>query len=118
MYLGGYKRMPAHAANYTTVSKRAKDLPLEVDWRSQGVISDVKDQGRCGSCWAFAATETIESYAAIATGTLSNLSIQQMTSCTPNPLSCGGSGGCSGSIPQLGYNYIQLFGQASDENYP
>ena len=33
VYLGGYKRTPAHAANYTTVSKRATDLPLEVDWR-------------------------------------------------------------------------------------
>ena len=42
----------------------------------------------------------------------------QVTSCTPNPLSCGGTGGCRGSIPQLAYNYIQLFGLAMDDDYP
>ena len=55
---------------------------------------------------AFAATEQIESYTAIASGQLEELSTQQMTSCAPNPLSCGGDGGCSGSTPPLGYSYI------------
>ena len=41
-----------------------------------------------------------------------------MTSCTPNPLTCGGTGGCQGSTPPLGYNYIQLFGQIREEDYP
>jgi len=60
----------------------------------------------------------IESYAAIETGTLPELSAQQVTACTPNPLSCGGTGGCYGSIPQLGYTYIQLFGHVSETDYP
>ena len=64
--------------------KRAKDLPESVDWRDKGAVSDVKDQGSCGSCWAFCATEMIESYAAINTGNLPTLSSQQVTSCTPN----------------------------------
>merc|ERR1711970_1297883 len=85
MYLGGYKRLPTPAGNFTTVSKPAKDLAAEIDWRTKGAISDVKNQGQCGSCWAFCTTEMIESYAAIATGTLPNLSSQQVTSCTPNP---------------------------------
>ena len=42
----------------------------------------------------------------------------QVTTCTPNPLHCGGTGGCRGSIPQLGYNYVQLFGLASNADYP
>merc|ERR1712130_705379 len=41
-----------------------------------------------------------------------------VTACTPNPLSCGGTGGCYGSIPQLGYTYIQLFGHVSETDYP
>jgi hypothetical protein len=43
---------------------------------------------------------------------------EQVTACTPNPLACGGTGGCMGSIPQLGYTYIQLFGHATEEDYP
>merc|ERR1711970_314324 len=118
MYLGGYKRLPTPAGNFTTVSKPAKDLPAEIDWRTKGAITDVKNQGQCGSCWAFATTEMIESYAAIATGTLPNLSTQQVTSCAPNTLNCGGTGGCYGSIPQLGYSYIQLFGHVTEKDYP
>jgi len=118
IYVGGYKRLPIPSGNFTIKSKPAKDLPAEVDWRKQGVITDVKNQGQCGSCWAFCTTEMIESYAGIATGSTPELSSQQVTSCTPNPLSCGGTGGCMGSIAQLGYTYIQLFGHVTEEDYP
>merc|ERR1712013_260876 len=61
----------------------------------------------------------IESYAGIAmNGSTPILSSQQVTSCTPNPLKCGGTGGCMGSIPQLGYTYIQLFGHVTEDDYP
>ena len=96
----------------------AGQLPDTVDWRTKNAVTEVKDQGACGSCWAFAATEQIESYTAIASGDLVELSTQQMTSCTPNPLTCGGTGGCQGSTPPLGYNYVQLFGQISESDYP
>jgi len=92
-------------------------LPHEFDWRSKGVVSDVKDQGHCGSCWAFGTTATVESHAAIATGTLETLSTQQLVSCAPNPLHCGGVGGCEGSIPEVAYNYIQLYGMTSEWMY-
>merc|ERR1711997_1145563 len=118
-YLGGYKALsnPSTSESKAFVKKAIKDPPESVDWRDMGAVTDVKNQGQCGSCWAFATTEIIESYAAIATGNLPPLSAQQVTSCTPNPLSCGGTGGCMGSIPQLGYSYIQLFGHASDDDY-
>ena len=48
------------------------DLPASMDWRNAtpSVVTPIKEQGLCGSCWAFAATEAIESAAAIATGKL------------------------------------------------
>ncbi len=66
--------------------------------------------------------EQIESYVAIAQNAdiadLDELSAQHITSCTPNELQCGGSGGCQGSIPQLGFVYTQLFGLQKEADYP
>lgn len=117
-YLGGYKSVATTPSSYIDDFKLNKELPESVDWCSQGACTPTKDQGSCGSCWAFAATEVIESHVFLSTGTLPILSPQQMNSCTPNPLSCGGTGGCAGSICELGFAYIQLFGMVSEEDYP
>ena len=84
------KSLKSHNINMKPVS----ELPTEVDWRSSGIVSAVKDQGGCGSCWAFAATATLESHIAKETGLLFSLSPQQIASCSPNPDKCGGTGGC------------------------
>merc|ERR1712062_391074 len=81
---GGYKKMPQSGAAAPATTFKAKtrsELPDSVDWRDKGAVSDVKNQGQCGSCWAFCTTEMIESYAAIETGTLPELSAQQVTAC-------------------------------------
>jgi cathepsin L len=74
-------------------------LPKHWDWREHGVVTPVKSQGGCGSCWSFSAAEAIESAHAIATGELVVLSEQNILDCTPNPLMCGGKGGCTGATP-------------------
>ena len=51
-------------------------------------------------------------------GELPILSTQQVTACTPNTLHCGGSGGCMGSIAQLAFSYIQLFGHVTEDEWP
>jgi len=115
----GYIRTPMNGqGRIRNDPPQVSDLPDHVDWREAGVITDPKNQGGCGSCWAFATTEQIESYAAINNVSLTKLSAQEITTCTPNPLHCGGTGGCFGSIPQLGYNYVQLFGLATNDDYP
>jgi len=96
-----------------------KDLPTEVDWRTKGVVTAVKDQGMCGSCWAFGAVESLESMHAIATGQLTVLSEQQVLDCTPNPEECGGTGGCRGGTAELAYDKLKEIGGLSTEwTYP
>jgi cathepsin L len=85
--------------------KDASELPTDVDWRHSGVVSAVKDQGSCGSCWAFAATAVMESHIAIASGNLFDLSPQQIAACSPNPNHCGGSGNCKGATAEIAFDY-------------
>eukprot|EP01064_Diplonema_japonicum_P037932 TRINITY_DN903_c0_g1_i1.p2 TRINITY_DN903_c0_g1~~TRINITY_DN903_c0_g1_i1.p2 ORF type:complete len:365 (+),score=118.38 TRINITY_DN903_c0_g1_i1:45-1139(+) len=92
--------------------------PASVDWRQKGVVTPVKNQAMCGSCWAFSATETMESATAIATGTLPVLGPQQLVSCSPNPNDCGGTGGCKGSTQILAYNYTITAGLTLEKDYP
>lgn len=97
----------------------AKDIPAAVDWRDKNVITNIKDQGQCGSCWAHAATETMESYVAIASGQLPVLSQQQVASCTKDPQQCGGTGGCEGATNELGMqSVVDLGGIAEEWTYP
>lgn len=96
-----------------------QDLPTYVDWRTIGIITPVKDQGDCGSCWAFATAETLESHYALETKYLNILSEQQILDCTPNPNQCGGTGGCGGGTAELGFaKIIQMGGLASEWTYP
>jgi len=94
-------------------------FPKKVDWREKGIITAVKDQGDCGSCWAFGTAEQVESYFALATGHLYDLSIQQILDCTPNPKQCGGQGGCAGGTPEIAFAQINVTGGlASEWTYP
>jgi len=94
-------------------------LPVEIDWRDAGVVTPVKDQGGCGSCWTFATAQQTESAYAIATGKLHTLSEQQILDCTPNPNQCGGSGGCGGGTAELAWARItEMGGLSSEWTYP
>ena len=94
----------------------------QIDWRSRGVMTAVKNQMQCGSCWAFAAVEAIEAQFALSTaGRLENLSEQQILDCTPNPQECGGGGGCTGGTYTLAFEAAMDYfngGIASEWTYP
>jgi len=111
----GYSKMPAgkslllgaEAPELPFTIDRVEDLPASVDWRTvPNVVTATKDQGGCGSCWAFATTEVVESHVAIATNTLFNLSPQMLVSCMENPSQCGGQGGCKGATCELGFDFF------------
>lgn len=71
-------------------------MPLTVDWRtavSPRVLTAVKHQGACGSCWAHSAAESMEAQYALLTGMLPVLSVGQINSCTPSDYGCAGCDG-------------------------
>jgi len=82
-------------------------------------VTPVKNQGGCGSCWAFSAVETLESHLALASKeTAPVLSEQQIVSCMPNPQQCGGTGGCAGATQPQAFNYTKAHGLSLETDYP
>jgi len=95
------------------VAELPEPTVTDVDWRTKGVLTPVKDQGRCGSCWAFSATEAIESFSQIAHGTLHKLSPQQINSCDKS------DGGCNGGNTETAYEYVhKAGGMELESDYP
>lgn len=83
-------------------------LPKEKDWRKEtpSVVTPVKNQGACGSCWIFGSVTALETQIAIKKKKLEVLSEEEILSCAPNPDQCGGSGGCKGGTAELAYEYV------------
>jgi cathepsin L len=120
----GYNHQAARSlratGNFSAPVEHPQDIPASKDWRTSKCVTAVKDQGGCGSCWAFGSAETLESHTCLhgKTGALPILSPQQLVDCAPNPNHCGGTGGCEGSIPELAYDWVKKHGLASEADYP
>jgi len=85
--------------------------PETVDFRDEGKVTPPKDQGQCGSCWAFSATGALEGLWAKEMGELVSMSEQQLMDC--------GQGGCNGGHMINGWNHVaQAGGIQSEETYP
>ncbi len=93
-------------------------LPSSYDWRSKGVVSAIRDQGQCGSCWAFSGTSTLESAVAIKSGKLYDLSEQQGVDCST--IRNGYSNmGCSGGMYDTLWKFVtDNNGLCSESAYP
>ncbi|KXZ49648.1 hypothetical protein GPECTOR_20g505 [Gonium pectorale] len=89
-------------------------LPTSIDWRAKNAVAEVKNQGQCGSCWAFATTGSVEGINAIVTGQLVSLSEQELVDCDTEQ-----DKGCSGGLMDYAYAWIiKNKGIDTEEDYP
>jgi len=98
------------------VNINTKDLPVSVDWRKKGAVTSVKDQGQCGSCWAFSSTAATEGALAISRGNLIDLSEQELVDCATG--FNYGSHGCSGGQMDGAFKFVIENGLCTASEYP
>ncbi|CAG9768819.1 unnamed protein product [Ceutorhynchus assimilis] len=89
------------------------DLPESIDWREKGIVTEVKDQGLCGACWAFSATGALEGQLALNYKTLIPISEQQLIDCDTKV-----NVGCDGGYIQEALQFATTNGLTTEENYP
>lgn len=94
-------RTPGEVHKYRRGGHYSTAFDPVVNWKKAGYVTTVKNQGQCGSCWAFSVAETVESQWAINGNALWEFSPQQVASCTTN--NCDG---CGGGYTESGYEYL------------
>jgi cathepsin L len=94
---------------------RLDDLADDIDWRLKNAVTNIKNEGQCGSCWAHSTAASIEGAWAIKKGVLNSLSAQQLVDCTESY----GNNGCNGGLIDPSYQYIiDNQGIDTESSYP
>jgi C1A family cysteine protease len=113
----GYKNIDQSVLRANNAVKLdSSAAPASVDWRTSNIVSPIKDQGQCGSCWAFSATGSIESAVAQKSGAAPlQLSEQQLVDCS----TAQGNQGCNGGLMDYAFQWvISNKGITSEVSYP
>ncbi|EAR99862.1 papain family cysteine protease (macronuclear) [Tetrahymena thermophila SB210] len=101
----------------TSSNSTSNTAKVTVDWRTKGAVTSVKNQGHCGSCWAFSAAGLMESFNFIKHKNLTDFSEQQLVDCV-NSANGYYSNGCNGGWPESCLDYSSKFGITTLQSYP
>ena len=105
--------MQNDASRSTVYEPIDNDVPAEWDWTQHNAVTNVKNQGSCGSCWAFSATGCLEGQNAIVNDKLISLSAQQLVDCDTV------DEGCNGGFMNTAFTWLQDHGGIESwDDYP
>jgi len=104
--------IPQGPSNATMHVPDNEPMPNAIDWRQQGLVTPIKNQGQCGSCYSFSATGALEGAWKKAKGTLPSLSEQQYVDCSGRY----GNYGCRGGWYQSCWKYARDAGGNEPES--
>ncbi|KAL8457123.1 hypothetical protein ACS0TY_035094 [Phlomoides rotata] len=100
--------------NGTFMYENVHSVPPSIDWREKGAVTGVKDQGQCGSCWAFSTVVGVEGINQIKTNKLVSLSEQELVDCDTEQ-----NQGCNGGLMEIALEFItKKGGLTTEQNYP
>jgi len=106
------KAMWANLPHLGTMQYSGKALADSVDWTTKGAVTPVKNQGQCGSCWAFSTTGALEGAWQLAGNTLTSLSEQQFVDCDKV------DDGCNGGLMDNGFKFAETNAICTEDSYP
>merc|ERR1712028_158104 len=111
-----YKRLLAYKGaqtnNLDAEILDTSNLEDSVNWVTKGAVTNVKNQGQCGSCWAFSSTGAIEGSMFLSTGTLQSFSEQQLVDCSKK------NSGCNGGLMDYAFQYVETAPLMLEAAYP